>query len=152
MERMIIGFTGTRKGMTPVQAQAVANKLRWFKDNYEYIEIHHGDCLGADEQVHNIICPSIYPHKIVVHPPIIETMRAHCSDFGGLTKPTVVEVLPPKDYLPRNHDIVDASYLLLATPEQGKEVMRSGTWSTIRYARKKHKQVTVYLPDGREMS
>lgn len=151
MERMIIGFTGTRRGMTSPQAQAVVNMLRWFKDNYEYLEVHHGDCLGADAQFHNI-CAYVYPHKIIVHPPIIETMRAHCSDFGGLTKPTIVEILPPKDYLPRNHDIVDASYLLLAAPEQGREVMRSGTWATVRYARKKHKQVAVCLPDGREMS
>lgn len=151
MERMIIGFTGTRRGMSPPQAQAVANILRWFKEHYEYLEVRHGDCKGSDEQVHNI-CSLIYPHKIVVHPPIIETMRAHCSDYGGLTKPTVVEILPPRDFLPRNHDIVDASYVLLATPEQGREVTRSGTWATVRYARKKHKRVSVYLPDGREMS
>ena len=51
----------------------------------------------------------------------------------------------PKPYLDRNRDIVDACEVLLATPD-GPERLRSGTWSTVRYARKIGKPVEVRLP------
>lgn len=58
-------------------------------------------------------------------------------------------VLEPKPYLVRNKDIVNASEGMLAAP-RGPEELRSGTWSTIRYARKCRKKVLIMWPDGSE--
>lgn len=53
--------------------------------------------------------------------------------------------IPIKPPLVRNHDIVDSTELLIACPKEQVEVLRSGTWATIRYARKK--EITVWLID-----
>ena len=45
---MIIGFTGSRKGMTGEQAAVVMRLL------LSATEGHHGDCVGADEQFHEM--------------------------------------------------------------------------------------------------
>jgi predicted Rossmann fold nucleotide-binding protein DprA/Smf involved in DNA uptake len=56
------------------------------------------------------------------------------------------EILLPLDPLVRNKVIVNISDVILATPFEDKEVMRSGTWSTIRYARKVGKTPIIILP------
>jgi len=38
---------------------------------------------------------------------------------------------------------------MIATPGEVDEQLRSGTWSTVRFARKQGKPVHVILPDGR---
>jgi predicted Rossmann fold nucleotide-binding protein DprA/Smf involved in DNA uptake len=43
--------------------------------------------------------------------------------------------------LERNHLIVAACDVLNAAPLQDEEILRSGTWATIRYARKAGKTV-----------
>lgn len=143
---MIIGFTGTRIGMTYRQKHVVEGILYDFfevtqdamcDDPDWTFEFHHGDCVGADEQFHNMVFEW---GKVIIHPPEFKSMRAFCkSDY----------ILPPKPYLERNHDIVDASELMIATPKESEEILRSGTWATVRYARKKKKIVIVVYPDGR---
>lgn len=127
---MKIGFTGTQRGMTPAQQYEVAHLLT------SEDEFHHGDCVGADEQAHGLALILNIP--IVRHLPWDEKKRAFCE--GG-------EEVKPKPYLLRNHDIVDATDMLIATPA-GPETVRSGTWSTIRYASKVGKPVLVVMPDG----
>ena len=138
---MILGFTGTQVGMTELQREALIRVLRV----YDITEFHHGDCIGADAQAHE----SVVTHtssRIVIHPPADERKRAWCH-----TKvvATTVSVLAPKPYLDRNKDIVNASEGMLAAP-RGPEELRSGTWSTIRYARKCSKKVLIVWPDGTE--
>lgn len=57
-------------------------------------------------------------------------------------------VLPAKDYLARNHDIVDAAGLLIAAPSGPAEKRRSGTWATVRHARKQGTRIWIVLPSG----
>ena len=45
---MKIGFTGTQKGMTHHQLIKLLDELC----SYSNIELHHGDCIGADAQAH----------------------------------------------------------------------------------------------------
>ena len=95
-------------------------------------EFRHGDCVGADAEAHELItglCPTI-----IIHPCHISTMRAWCK------AQTVLGIKAP---LERNHDIVDAVDILIAAPYTNEEQLRSGTWATIRYARKQGKQVIV---------
>jgi len=50
--------------------------------------------------------------------------------------------------LTRNHDIVDCTELLIACPKSMKEELRSGTWATVRYARKLERPVIIIYPNG----
>jgi hypothetical protein len=54
----------------------------------------------------------------------------------------------PKPYLARNRDILRATEMLVAAPAQDIEQLRSGTWSTVRFARKTGRVVWVILPGG----
>jgi hypothetical protein len=56
--------------------------------------------------------------------------------------------MPAKPYLVRNHEIVDDSQVLIAAPKEFTEQLRSGTWATIRYARKIGRTVRIVFPDG----
>jgi hypothetical protein len=118
---MIVGFTGTQQGMTGDQAAEVARILIV----KQVTEAHHGDCVGADEQFHAICLVLEIP--IIGHPPDNDYKRAFCEGFEYIH--------PPKPFLERNHDIVDESMLMLAAPKEREEQQRSGTWSTVRYAR-----------------
>jgi hypothetical protein len=148
-----IGFTGTRRGMTPPQAEAFYNYLKgvYWTFPKDRIEFHHGDCAGADAQAHAHVATTYgLVTDIHIHPPISSSARAFCElreRPHGKRAMTLV-TYPVKDYLERNHDIVDAVDLLIATPKEDQEVMRSGTWATIRYARKKLKPVAIFLPSG----
>ena len=53
-----------------------------------------------------------------------------------------------KPYLDRNKDIVLETQTLVATPAETTEQLRSGTWSTVRYARKLKRPAVLILPDG----
>lgn len=130
---LVAGFTGTQDGMTNEQQQ-VLTKLMMSEGVTEF---HHGDCIGSDAEAHQIA--KIINAFTVGHPPINPAKRAFC---------TVDKLLPEKDYLDRNKDIVDAVRLMFATPKENKEKLRSGTWSTIRYAAKKNKRLFVIYPNG----
>jgi len=130
---MRIGFTGTQKGMWPFQKL----KLRYLLTTANakgYNEFAHGDCIGADQMAHDIAIELGY--KIIIHPPINASKRAFCCE-------NAYEVKDAKEYLDRNHDIVDSSDVMIATPEQDTEQVRSGTWATIRYAKKKKKKMII---------
>ncbi len=128
-----VGFTGTQAGMTTPQLQSFQALLQLVKS----AKLHHGDCIGADAQAHDTATNLEMP--IVIHPPLEDRKRAFkWSDV----------VRPARAYLDRNHDIVDETDVLLATPKESLEVLRSGTWATVRYAYKQGKLVLLILPDG----
>ncbi len=100
--------------------------------------LHHGDCVGADAQAHEISLGA--GCQIYLHPPDVDDFRAFCQGAD------IVWALRP--YLKRNEDIVKASAMLVATPGEFKERVRSGVWSTVRKARKARKPVLTVWPDG----
>jgi hypothetical protein len=147
---MKLGFTGTQRGMTPVQHKMVQHKMVQHKMvqhkmvqslrlDWSPTEVHHGDCIGSDEEMHALCRLHASQARIMVHPPLESKKRAFCA---GDT------VLPPRSYLERNYDIVDAVEAMSATSESMCEVRRSGTWSTIRYARKKLCSLHIVFTDG----
>jgi hypothetical protein len=114
-------------------------KLRMILQFYDAEEtFHHGDCVGSDKEAHDLAAAR--KMRIHVHPPDNDKARAHC--YGAH------ETSEPKPYIERNHDIVDACNPIVATPETHEEELRSGTWATVRYARKKGKTVITIWPDG----
>jgi len=133
---MKVGFTGTQKGMTTLQYSMVTKILTMYEDQIE--EIHHGDCIGADKDFHDIA--TMVGIKSVLHPPKNESKRAFCT--ADIT-------LQSKEYLDRNHDIVDDTDLLIATPDGMVNVLRSGTWATIRYSKGKRNKTIIIYPDGK---
>ena len=136
MNVLNIGFTGTKRGMTAFQKDWLKTALdaysaepgeRWFL---------HGDCEGADVEAANIAM--MLGFKIWTFPPINEKFRAHfsCSDRKE----------EPAPYLVRDHAIVDNCDLLFAASCEEYELIRSGTWATIRYAKKLDKHVAICYP------
>ena len=102
--------------------------------------LHHGDAVGADAFSHQIAV--FLGLGIVVHPPDNSTHRAFCSTGK-------IRVLPTKPYLDRNIDLVTGTEALLVLPIQNQEVQRSGTWHTVRVARKMNRSIVIFFPDGR---
>ncbi len=131
---MKIGFTGTQRGMTDFQYLNV--KLFIQKNSENISEAHHGDCVGADSEFHDIV--QTYNLYTSIHPPINPSKRAFRK--GNI-------IFPEKEYLDRNHDIVNSVDLMIATPGEETEILRSGTWATIRYAKKNNKPIVIIYPN-----
>lgn len=129
---MHTGFTGTRYGMTHVQLYFVRDALR-----RRHGWLHHGDCIGADKQAHDI--GRSLGMLISGHPPVNPSLRAFC-ECDALSE--------PKEYMARNRDIVDWCEELVAAPAEMQEIVKSGTWATVRYGRKLGRMVTIVYPDG----
>lgn len=131
-----LGFTGTRKGMTERQRQCLAYLLR----DLRILELHHGDCVGADAQADEAARHVALMR--VVHPPTDQKARAFCN-VADDNRCTTRERRP---YLERNRDIVDETDVLIAAPKGMREEPRSGTWATVRYARKLGKRIVILYP------
>jgi hypothetical protein len=152
------GFTGTHHGATAEQKltlRALLTELREklvSTDPLDRDTFAHGDCIGADAQANDIAWECGY--HITVHPPHEPRGRFFCkagappqciSSIAILQK---FEILPTKPYLVRDRDIVNGAVRMFACPAGTEEELRSGTWATIRYARKKKVPITLIWPDG----
>lgn len=126
---MKIGFTGTQKGMTLLQRKTFCRLIS------KCSELHLGDCVGSDTEAY-----WLFNGLKVGHIPKNPLKRS----FLKYDKERL-----PKPYLERNKEIVNETEVLIATPKEPKEVLRSGTWATIRYAKKRNKKVYVIFSDGR---
>ena len=132
-----ISFTGTRNGMTNKQKESLLTLLQ----SIEGDTFVHGGCVGADEQAHQMA--SDLGCKTHVWP----------SNLDGLVAELECSVREdPMDPLERNKEIVEMGDVLLACPNSRRAVLRSGTWSTIRYAKKVGVPVLIVFPDGDVLS
>lgn len=125
---MNIGFTGTRDGMTPFQRDQLEKVLSALKADFSFF--HHGGCIGADEEAHRIANGCGF--RCVIWPP------TNKSKYVEVLEESAFQVMDPAPYLDRNQFIVDAASLFVAAPKEDDEVLRSGTWATIRRARASH--------------
>lgn len=134
MHALKLGFTGTRDGMTDYQKDKFVQLILALKPKY----FHHGLCIGADEQAHDLVREHLPGCWIVGHPCNIIKMRSDrkCD-----------ETRPVKDALDRDLDIVREVDILAAAPKSRKEELRSGTWTTVRYARKLAESGTQRKPE-----
>lgn len=129
----IVGFTGTRVGCTAKQLESLKSVLK------SVDILHHGDCVGADSEAW-WIAKTLLGKYTVCHPPIKSKTRA-------FTEPND-EMRPPYDYIKRDRNIVDESQYLIGCSRLMEEEQRSGTWTTIRYARKLRRTILIIWPDG----
>jgi hypothetical protein len=136
-----VGFTGTSKGASPAQLAELEARLAKLKEE-GFDEFHHGLCIGADEQA--AIIAKKLGYRVIAHPGFSKK-KPECllyrSEFTGNDA-----TLEAKPHIDRDHDIVDAVDHMLATPLQREEINRSGTWTTVRYARKQNRPLDVILP------
>ncbi len=127
---MKVGFTGTQLGMSQHQKEQFVLKLC----DLNPTEFHHGDCIGADAEAHDIVREFFPDVKIHVHPPVYSNKRAFKK--GDVTYPV-------DHYIPRDRKIVDSTEHLIGSPKSDQEELRSGTWTTIRHARRTSKPETI---------
>lgn len=136
---VIVGFTGTRKGMTDEQWDAVIEILM----GLDYNEAHQGDCIGADADFFTILYglreETKRPCTIHAWPSTVKGTNIHSKSD------VIHDPLPP---LVCDKLMVERSDLLIACPKGFDEEVRSGTWTTVRYARKHGIRRIIVLPDG----
>jgi hypothetical protein len=131
--KLSIGFTGTRRGLTREQHLVLIQII----DALEFAEFHHGDCIGADAEAHAIVRSFRPRARIVVHPGALQKLRAGCR--GDETR-------LPAPFLARNKRIVSTTDVLIAAPGTQREILRSGTWATVRVARRMGRPVILVFP------
>jgi hypothetical protein len=140
-----IGVTGQREQLTATQIQLLWKTLTRInlraENAGELVTLHHGDCSGADNTANTLA--TVLRWKRESHPAtgLPEKYSAQCD----------VDIRhDPKPPLDRNQDIVAAAEELIALPLKSEtEATRSGTWATVRRARKKRIVITLIYPDGR---
>jgi predicted Rossmann fold nucleotide-binding protein DprA/Smf involved in DNA uptake len=102
-------------------------------------KLHHGDAVGADAEAHDIAV--VLGRRVVIHPASLPERRAFKS---------ASHLRSPKAPFTRNKIIVRETSVLIAAPGDRVEQLRSGTWATIRYARKLKRPIAIIYPDGIE--
>lgn len=137
---IVVGFTGTRQGCTEVQARVVSTIVA---EAIAFAEGHrldlmglHGDCVGADARF-DAICRELGA-DVACRPCTLERFRAHTGSR---------ELALPASSKVRNAAIVADSSILIGTPP-GPQIMRSGTWQTIRMGWRAGAPTIVAMPDG----
>lgn len=137
-----VGITGTQRGLSMAQKSQLYRLLRSVYDKYSpngEVWLHHGDCVGVDAEAHEIA--SKIGYRICLHPPSNIKKRACVKGADRVERPQIYSI--------RNHDIVRESDYLIGVPYNDYEIVRSGTWATIRYARQRRVPYTVIYPNGR---
>jgi hypothetical protein len=135
-----VGFTGSRRGLTPAQCATLRRVLA--SPRLRILRVTHGDAPGADAELHDLAVE--LDLDIVLRP-------SDHPERAGRTTGRIVERHDPKPPLERNANIAAAGAMLIACPH-GPEERRSGTWSTVRRARalaaERAIDVLIVWPDG----
>jgi hypothetical protein len=131
----VLGFTGTSKRPpTPVQIAALDDILAEFWDK-GYRTLVHGEARNADSLANDMARAKGY--YTYGRPTTISDNRCEVDARAE-----------PKRPLDRDWDIVEEANTLVAVPANQKEEVRSGTWATVRYARKLNAPVVIIKPNG----
>jgi hypothetical protein len=132
------GFTGTRAGMSVRQH----GWCRMLLEKGRPSIFQHGGAFGADTQVHAVWKEL----KLVGHAQVWPADEKRRKLFLNQPNVRVHDIMDP---LVRNEKIVDGSLFMVAAPHTQHEILRSGTWHTIRCAIKAEKPTLILWPDGR---
>jgi len=134
-----LSFTGTHRGMTQAQVLSLADFIA------RASVLVHGACVGADDEADILAVFFRVPRR--AFPSTSASMRI-TNDVLESRIGSRVFIYPAAPPLVRNRDIVRQSDHLVACPAQPIEVLRSGTWATVREARRIGIPVTVITPAG----
>lgn len=133
-----LGFTGTKRGITPAQRSKLKTVLSELRLD-GFLWMHNGDCVGADDTAGKLWSTHPINGMVMLHPPDNPKFRAYL--VADIT-------CEPRGYIHRDRHIVLCSHTLVATPGGFEEEVRSGTWTTIRYARTRRRRIYIIYPDG----
>lgn len=134
---MILAFTGTRRGVSPAQREALPSVLATLPER-----VLHGGAEGADTQFNDFIRHAgMFDENIDVYP------TRETIEFWRSYQPRSV-IHEPVQPLVRNRLMAHRCDRLLGCPASADEQLRSGTWATVRYARAARKPITIIAPDG----
>lgn len=118
-----VGVTGSRGMRNPFARDWLLERLSSLHKVGS--ELHHGKCIGPDDQA-RIIARHV-GYVTIAHPSNLAHYQAEGVDDY---------VFAPRPPLDRNRTIVDMVDFLIAVPD-APEHLRSGTWATVRYARRR---------------
>ena len=133
-----VGWTASRHGLSPIQQAVARIVLTDLRDRRGATTLHHGDCVGGDAV--GVLAALKLRYRIVGHPPVETKLRAYLPTH---------EDRAALHYLARDQQIVNESSILLGWPNTEEEIARSGTWATIRMARRAGLPRLVITPSGR---
>jgi hypothetical protein len=138
---VIIGFTGTRNGMTPEQRREVASEISDVTSELHYLPVVlHGDCVGADADF-DAIAAGLG----------CERWSRPCTAPPELRANTgAKQIAEPERPMARNRAIVAQADMMIACPPNFERIKTgSGTWATIGFTEKADKPLVIVFPDGR---
>lgn len=140
----VYGVTGSRKIQTQQQREHIREVI------YLYAipgvdSLVHGCCVGVDRECAMAAVDHDLKRIVALVPP----NRSLVSDVARAASDEIVEITDgPDGYKRRNQEIVNRSDVLLAFPmypENHPLSRRSGTWQTIRMARRAGIPVHEYI-------
>lgn len=142
-----IAVTATRQGLTLQQKHTLEKLLDILPraETLTQFQVYHGAALGGDQQVAEIFHrrrAELGVSRIVAFPSDIPTQVSIRSLMLSDEKK---EPAPP---LARNATMVRDAWLVLAFPARATEEVRSGTWATIRNARRWGLYHMIVWPNG----
>ena len=136
---MVVGFTGTRNGMTDIQKEKVDGILQILLIKYPKLIALHGDCVGADDDFHKIC--RLLEIPIEIRPCDLVHYRAFCEKASVTYK--------AEKPMKRNRAIVAQADVMIACPPNFERIKRgSGTWATISFSKKANVLLYIIYPNG----
>lgn len=153
---LMIGFTGTRSGMSSLQLPTVRGVVAGLAFLQQRVAAHrhvyglHGDCVGADlhfDQVCRELGLTRHYWPCSFDGNADHSLRAYTGRIGPDMSPAAIQFGEALNPAKRNQGIVDAATVMIATPPTAMPV-KGGTWMTIRMTRKARKPLFLVLPDG----
>lgn len=144
---MIIGVTASQEGLTEEQEKWAGEFAR---QNAERITLFvDGECIGGDTELCLIF------RDAGVRPPSGKTRSRPCTITSKRSFAVHDEVMPVHQPLIRNHHIIDdvlaapgGDGYMLCFPRSVVEIVRSGTWATIRAAHNRGAKGWIIWPNG----
>jgi len=134
--------TGTQRGGTAAQILTLYDLLSEGTRG-KVVDVAHGDCIGWDAQAHMVATER--GHRVWIFPPEDDRKRAFCEPY--------YRIMPVAEYKVRDRAMVDWARmsnepLVIGAPKHEYEELFSGTWVTLRYARKRQVPFRIILPSG----
>ena len=149
MADRIVGFTGSRAGITSHQRETLKKLLLMINP----IEAHHGECIGSDAAFHGIVQDTLPECHIVGHPPKVDTYRVVLSGY--------FREEDRRGYQDCGGDIVQACTLMVVCVKSHKRFdntqkrddkmdnrYRTTPWHVINLAKDAGRELVVVYPDG----
>lgn len=142
---MIIVFTGTRRGMTSSQKEEFEKAIKLHRPSL----FVHGGCLGADDEADEIAASNRVDRAVYFSDVPKASVSTHELEARSVYYCAGLCTRPGARPLDRNKEMVNLlgpQDILIACPRGREEELRSGTWMTVRFARKSGKTVQVIFP------